>query len=115
MPTMISEHFSHEEMACKHCGVAKVSCELMAALERLRARLGRPLPIVSGYRCARHNRDVGGAPRSQHCRGTAADLPVGRVAVSQAEAAGFTGIGTRRGWVTHVDVRPGPPARWTYD
>jgi len=28
--------------------------------------------------------------------------------------AGFSGIGERNGWATHVDVREGPTAFWTY-
>lgn len=74
----------------------------------------RPLPIVSGYRCAIHNRAVGGAPRSQHRLGTAADVPEGLVTVEQALMAGFRGIGSRGIWAVHLDVRPGRLARWRY-
>lgn len=101
-------------MACKHCGALDVSCELMAALEELRRIIGRPLPIVSGYRCARHNKAVGGARRSQHVLGRAADLPAGLVTVDQALAAGFRGLGLKRSSVVHVDVRPGDVTRWEY-
>lgn len=43
-------------------------------LEPVRALLGVPVFVNSGYRSARVNRAVGGSARSQHCRGEAADL-----------------------------------------
>jgi zinc D-Ala-D-Ala carboxypeptidase len=88
---------------------------LTAALEELRARHGRPIRIVSGYRCPVHNAQVHGAPDSQHMYGTAADLLPGVASVGDAEAAGFIGIGSRGAWATHVDMRDGPHARWSYD
>lgn len=43
-------------------------------LDPLRERWGSPLIVTSGYRCAKLNRAVGGAPHSQHTKGQAADL-----------------------------------------
>lgn len=43
-------------------------------LQPLRDKVGRPLNISSGYRCAELNRKVGGVPTSQHCKGEAADV-----------------------------------------
>ena len=43
-------------------------------LDPLRERWGSPLIVTSGYRCAKLNRAVGGAPLSQHPKGQAADL-----------------------------------------
>lgn len=87
---------------------------LLGVLEHLRGQIGRPLRIVSGYRTPETNKRVGGAADSRHVHGDAADIPTGLVRLHQAEAAGATGIGTKDGWVLHVDVRPGGPARWTY-
>jgi uncharacterized protein YcbK (DUF882 family) len=102
-------HFTAEELG------GDPDPALVAALERLRAaRGGIPLRIVSGRRSAAHNRAVGGAPRSQHLYGRAADIPSGYATVLQAERAGFRGIGSKGAWAVHVDVRPGPPARWAY-
>jgi len=109
MSERLSAHFSTEEFG------GPVTAELVAALERLRAaRGGRPLRIVSGYRSEARNRAVGGARLSQHLSGRAADIPEGYATVRDAERAGFTGIGSKRGWAIHVDVRPGATARWTY-
>jgi zinc D-Ala-D-Ala carboxypeptidase len=76
--------------------------------------VGRPLPIVSGYRCPVHNAAVGGARDSMHMYGAAVDIPLGLVTPLQATRAGFVGIGTQRGSVRHIDVRDGAAARWTY-
>lgn len=91
-----------------------VSHDLLAVLERIRAINGRPLRIVSGIRSPAHNARVGGARDSQHLKGTAADIEMGRATVAQARAAGAVGIGSKGRWATHVDVRPGPPAHWHY-
>lgn len=105
----LSPHFSRREFACHHCGACEVSPALVEALERLRSAVRRPVYIVSGYRCRLHNAAVGGAPRSMHLYGKAADLSTTLATVAQALAAGFTGVGHRRGWAVHVDVRDGRP------
>lgn len=104
----LSAHFSTREFRCHHCGAVKIAPTLVARLELLRAEVGRPLTVVSGYRCPVHNKAVGGAPASKHLLGQAADLPIGYATVLQAQKVGFRGIGHRGKWVTHVDVRPGP-------
>ncbi|WP_295850294.1 D-Ala-D-Ala carboxypeptidase family metallohydrolase [uncultured Xylophilus sp.] len=43
-------------------------------LERIRATLGRPVTVTSGYRCAELNRAVGGVTSSDHMQGHAADI-----------------------------------------
>lgn len=100
-------HFTRRELECRHCGRFILSVALLDRLERLRGIVGRPLRIVSGTRCAAHNRAVGGARQSYHLSGRAADVPAGYCTRAQAMQAGFTGIGLRRGLVVHLDVRPG--------
>lgn len=110
----LSEHFSRAEFSCRHCGrLDFISCELVANLEMLRSIVGRPVTIVSGWRCRTHNRAVGGATRSQHVLGKAADLPARLATPDQARRAGFRGIGTKGPWAVHVDVRE-IPSTWTY-
>lgn len=111
----LSDHFKSEEFACHHCGLSVPSSELVAALERLRSIVGKPLRIVSGTRCTTHNRAVGGAKNSRHLpkwrgqRSEAADIPAGYATIAQAKQAGLTGIGYRGRdqAVVHVDTRPG--------
>lgn len=45
-------------------------------LDPLRARIGRPVIITSGYRSQRVNELVGGSKTSQHLSGKAADIHV---------------------------------------
>lgn len=109
----LSPNFSKSEFACRHCGEVWVNPVLVCCLEELRRIVGRPLRIVSGYRCAVHNRAVGGARLSQHRLGAAADIPQGYATEAQAARAGFLGIGLAGPWATHVDVRS-TRARWRY-
>lgn len=112
---MISPHFSERELLSRGTWPQKRLnvYRLAAHLEALRADVGRALPIISGFRTPTHNAQVGGAPESMHLEALAADMHPGLVTVNQAEDAGFMGIGTKGGWVTHVDLRANP-ARWTY-
>ena len=53
---------------------------LIYALDKIRERYGKPITVTSGYRCPALNKAVGGAvnpdgtPKSQHCKGEAADI-----------------------------------------
>ena len=47
-----------------------------AVLEPLRLRVRRPVVVTSGFRSVTVNRRIGGAVRSQHTRGEAADIIV---------------------------------------
>jgi uncharacterized protein YcbK (DUF882 family) len=113
----LSPHFSRQEFACKDgCGYGQPHRELVQRLEALRTRLGgKPIVVVSGLRCPPRNSKVGGAVRSRHQSGEAADLVSGLVRPGTARAAGFTGIGVKDGWVIHVDVRDTKEVvQWTY-
>lgn len=103
----LSPHFDTSEFRDHRTGaVVPIDLELVSVLERLRSLYGSPLRIVSGYRSPATNRAVGGARRSQHLLGRAADLEPGRFTVAQAIEAGARGIGHCGGWVVHVDIRP---------
>ncbi|WP_349264005.1 YcbK family protein [Longimicrobium sp.] len=110
----LSAHFDSNEFRCKHCrGIVPISPALIACLEAIRAGTGKPLVVVSGYRCPAHNKAVGGASASQHLFGTAADIPPFRATAAAAARCGARGIGTRGPWAVHVDVRA-TPATWAY-
>jgi uncharacterized protein YcbK (DUF882 family) len=77
---MLSEHFSREEMACRHCGKLPkqgISQALLDGLEKLRTAIGnKPINVSSGYRCPVRNMEVDGVPNSDHMKGKAADICV---------------------------------------
>jgi uncharacterized protein YcbK (DUF882 family) len=113
----LSEHFTRDELACPCCGRCIVEPELISALERIRAMVGGPVIVNSGYRCSAHNRRIGGAHRSRHLEGRAADLAIpngmtheefGNLCEEVIGDDGGVGRGTT---FVHVDVR-GYRARW---
>lgn len=129
----MSEHFNMIEFAC-HDGTpyplewGDRLIKLCAQLEIIRVAWAGPIVVVSGFRTDAYNRRIGGALRSQHVEGRAADIrpvSIGDVpeftnlvrrlmAIGQLPDVG--GFGAYPGWV-HVDVRDKPPsghvAQWT--
>jgi zinc D-Ala-D-Ala carboxypeptidase len=122
----LSAHFTVDELKSKGNGTCYVRRELLAALETLRAHMGAPLSVIDAYRDPAHNAAVGGASDSMHLYGLAADviptIPIATVELWRI----FSGIGDRRGLLSHGDLRhlspanetPAAtiynPARWTY-
>lgn len=111
-------HFTKAEFACKcGCGFDTVDPELLEVLEELREAYNVPITINSGCRCEKHNKLVGGEPKSQHLLGTAADIVVKGVSPYKVfqyldrKYKGKYGIGLYSSWV-HIDVRP-QQARWS--
>lgn len=47
---------------------------LVSYLEQIRVILGKPIRVLSGYRCEALNKAVGGSKSSYHMKGLAADL-----------------------------------------
>ena len=75
--------FKEKEFACKCCGqlppLARENVKALVSevLDPVREKLGMPIVVNSGYRCEKHNKDVGGVRNSQHLRGEAADIHCG--------------------------------------
>ena len=76
------KNFRIQEFVC-HCGCemppeARQNIEALVAnvLDPVRDEYGKPIYVNSGYRCEKHNKAVGGVPRSQHMVGQAADISV---------------------------------------
>ena len=121
----LTENFALSEFACG-CGCDRhEQPEIVAALRRLcerrlqpiRDALGVSLRVHSGVRCEAYNKRCGGARRSQHLFGVAADLvphggdiaAVGREARAIIAALGCGGVKeyhrTTRISFCHVDDR----------
>ena len=55
---------------------ANIEALVNNVLDPLREAYGKPIYVNSGYRCEKHNKAVGGVPKSQHMLGQAADISV---------------------------------------
>ncbi len=120
-------HFTPREFTCRCEGLCDhpvvVSLDLVAKLDKIRDLIGMPVTIVSGTRCERHNRKVGGKPLSSHVPrdGTshAADVRcpdnVFRFAFLAAALPIFNRIGIGKDFI-HVDDDPALPSNvvWVY-
>ncbi|AGB24074.1 muramidase (flagellum-specific) [Mycobacterium sp. JS623] len=102
---------------------ARISPALVACLQAIRDRAGRPVKIGSGYRSWANNvalyRARGKKPTlSRHCSGQAADITIAglngmQIAKLAIDAYGNNiGIGIAKTFA-HIDVR-GRPDTWTY-
>jgi uncharacterized protein YcbK (DUF882 family) len=120
----VSEHFDSKEFACKcGCGLDKISPATVSLLEKIRAAAGnKTITITSGCRCAKHNKAVGGAKKSEHMPDPetgeciAADIkargmtPKAVAAIAERFLGNSGGIGIYKSW-THVDTRK-TKSRW---
>ncbi|MEK9723945.1 MAG: D-Ala-D-Ala carboxypeptidase family metallohydrolase [Rhodospirillaceae bacterium] len=120
--THFSPNFSKRELECKcGCETPAVIYHNLAALalelEKLRAAVGHPISVVSGFRCAKHNLAVGGKSQSQHLSGKAADLVCKAMSPAEVKKKAEAHPPFRNGGIglyptfTHVDLGPGP-RRW---
>lgn len=73
----ISDHFRVNEFRCKDgTDPVCVDGDLVAILEYVRSKFGKPVVINSGYRTPSYNKKIGGAKFSWHMYGCAADIVV---------------------------------------
>lgn len=102
----MSKYFTEDEMRCKcGCGQCKMNEHFMDLLDSLRAAIGKPLVVTSGYRCPEHDKAIGGS--GNHTTGFAVDLSVTDsnlryLVVKTALELGFTRIGVARAFI-HLD------------
>ena len=114
--TKLSTNFNSSEFDCHGsgcCSSTLVDDKLVTYLQQIREHFGKPVNISSGYRCATHNKNIGGATNSRHSKGQAADIYINGVAPAEiakyAESMGILGIGLYEtnsdGFFVHVDTR----------
>jgi uncharacterized protein YcbK (DUF882 family) len=121
----LTRNFNLSEFRCKDgTGVPpEYLCNvrvLATNLQVIRAKIGQPLVIVSGYRTPEHNRTCGGATNSYHLTAQAADIRCGgldavelHAVIRDLIASGYVhdgGLGLYDTFV-HYDIR-GTKARW---
>lgn len=107
--TKLTNNFTVAEFRCKDgSNTVKIDTKLAALLQEIRNYFGKPVKIVSGYRTASYNKQVGGASSSLHVSGKAADISIAGVTPLQiaryAQSLGVKGIGLYSSFV-HVDTR----------
>ena len=113
----LSNNFIVKEFACKDgSDTILISSELVELLQKIRNHFEQPITINSAYRNATYNKKIGGASKSQHIYGTAADIVVKNIKpLEVAKYAEY--IMTNKGGIgvyssfTHIDVRNNR-ARW---
>ena len=111
----LSANFKSTEFDCKcgrkDCKITLIDLDGVACAQRVRDFFGKEIVPTSGYRCAVHNKNVGGVSSSKHLKGLAFDLkcPKG-VSLNDfafaCEQAGFKGVlrYDGKGFV-HCDMR----------
>lgn len=105
----LSDNFKVKEFKCKD-GSDKILIDhyLVYFLQLIRNHFGKAVNINSGYRTVSYNKKVGGASKSQHLQGAAADIHINGVTPLQiaqyAEAINMQGIGLYQSFC-HVDTR----------
>ena len=112
----IAVNFQYKEFDCHGsgcCSTTIIDEKLVAYVQQIRDHFGKPVTITSPYRCETHNKRVGGATKSYHMQGKAADIVVqgvsSREVAKYAESIGILGIGlyetSADGYFTHIDTR----------
>lgn len=107
----LSKNYKSTELDCNGvncCSITLIDSELITLLQKIRNYFGKPVIINSGYRCAIHNKRVGGASSSRHTKGQAADIRIKGVSAIEiatyCESIGIKGIGLYDNFV-HIDTR----------
>jgi zinc D-Ala-D-Ala carboxypeptidase len=120
-------YFLPKDFSCKCEGLCDhpiaISMDLVTKLDAIRHLMNRHIIVLSGTRCERHNRKIGGAPQSAHiCKNGvshAADIHCPdndfRMAFVAAAVPLFGRIGIGKDFI-HVDDDPELPASvmWVY-
>lgn len=101
-------YFTDNELACRCCGRLSFDPTFRCRLDVARHFAEVPFVVNSGYRCWKHNKEVGSTETSSHLVGLAVDIKaedsVTRFAILRALIfVGFSRIGIRKDFV-HVDA-----------
>lgn len=77
-------YFKQNEFTCKcGCGLNRMDLKLVKILDEIREFFGKPIIIMSGCRCSKHNKAVGGVQGSLHVLGKASDFYVQGISISE--------------------------------
>ena len=127
----LTKNFDIDEFRCPCCGKVIDNIEFrrfVVFLQTARSYASFPFVITSGYRCPKHNAEVGGVPDSAHTKGLAVDIRVRSTTESAAAGnhrrfaivdalreANFKRIGVHELYI-HVDMDADKPqyTMWVY-
>lgn len=105
------KHFDPSEFACRGTRTIRFDKRFILILDAIREEIGQPMVVLSGYRSEKHNKKVGGVPKSMHIYGQAADILIRGTDIDPlkfikvARKHGITGIGQypKEGFI-HIDI-----------
>ena len=113
-------NFKLAEFKCPCCGEVKMDEKFLKLLDLARTTAGIPFVITSGFRCDKHNQEVGGKADSAHLKGVAADISCQSSAsrfaiVNSLLRCGFNRIGIADSFI-HCDIDLSKPSSviWLY-
>jgi hypothetical protein len=112
--------FRADEFACPCCGCNEMDMVFIQKLQQARSFANIPFNINSGWRCMKHNREVGGSDHSSHLLGVAADIQATTsrqrgLILPALYRAGFTRIGLTKTFIhCDTDIHKEQNVTWFY-
>lgn len=103
-----TKNFDYSEFDCPCCHKNFTPIMFIKQLQKARDLAGIPFKINSGYRCEKHNKEVGGVVGSAHTKGMASDIATETskerlIIVKSLLDAGFERIEIMPTWI-HCDI-----------
>jgi len=113
----IKEYFTDKELQCPCCKELKMNEKFLEMLYAARMKAGQKFIITSGYRCEKHNAEIGSI-YPNHPSGQAVDISCTcsyyrQVIINSLIYAGFKRIGISDKFI-HVDNMDAVEGIWLY-
>ena len=111
------KYFTLDEFACLCCGESKMNIDTVLRFDKARMIADTPFKMNSGYRCKKHNLEVGSTSEN-HPSGHAGDIECTenwqRIKIlTGLIKAGFTRIGIHKTFI-HADDMDKVESCWLY-
>jgi len=111
------KYFDISDFACKCCGQSQMDLDFVHKLDKAREIANTAFIINSGYRCSKHNVEIGSVSvnhPSGHAADIACDTGPQRIKIlTGLIQAGFKRIGIRKDFI-HVDDMDKTASCWLY-
>jgi len=111
------KYFKIKDFNCPCCGEEHMDTEFLEMLDNAREIAGVPFNLTSGWRCEKHNKEVGSKSKN-HVAGKAVDIsalygPERGQILKGLYKAGFKRVGIRKDFI-HADTMPSIESCWLY-